>query len=643
MLDQKKQSAEAGCSTDSRLTLRQQAEARAHLKMAPLPDDAEAVSLGSLRQTLHELRVHQIELEMQNDELRRSELELDAARALYFDLYDLAPVGYCTVSDTGMILQANLCAADLLGVARGALVEQPITRFILREDQDAYYLLRTQIMATGRTLSSDLRMVTPGGAAIWVHFTGTAAQDAEGAKVLRIVLSDINARKLSEAALHKSEDFNLAILDSLTAEIAVLNRDGVIVAVNQSWRGFALENRIAPDRSAPYISVGANYLAVCQSAADLDLDGALNALDGIRAVLEGRLPSYVHEYPCHSPEQQRWFSMNVTPFGDGVVIAHMDITERKRAEEALREQKEFFHLIAENIDDFIAVLDLDGRRLYNSPSYRHFFGIDGALYGSDSFADIHPDDREYVKQVFSETVITGAGRQINYRMLKSDGAICAMESSGTVIRDHEGQVARVVVVSRDVTERRVLEEQMRHLAFYDTLTGLPNRRLLNDRLHQALAASARSGCYGALMFLDLDNFKSLNDAHGHGVGDLLLIEAADRLKSCVREVDTVARFGGDEYVVMISEIDVDKSESRSSAESVAEKIRSTLAIPFVLKIKPNGSAHHAVEHHCTASIGIVLFVDHEGTLDDILRWADTAMYQAKEAGRNLIRFYGATA
>ena len=643
MLDEKNQPAEAGSSTDSLLTLRQQAEARVHLKMAPLPDDAEAMSLGSLRQTLHELRVFQIELEMQNEELRRSQLELDAARALYLDLYDRAPAGYCTVSDTGLILQANLCAAELLGVARVALVDQPITRFIFREDQDAYYLLRTQIMVTGKTLSSDLRMVTSHGAAIWVHFAGTAAQDAEGATVLRLVLSDINSRKQSEAALHKSEAFNLAILDALSAEIAVLNRDGVIVAVNQSWRDFAVDNRIASGGSIPYISVGTNYIAVCQSAANLALEDALHALEGIRAVLEGHLPSYSQEYPCHSPKQRRWFNMNVTPFNDGVVVAHIDITERKRAEEALREQKEFFHLIAENLDDFIAVLDLDGRRLYNSPSYRHFFGSEGAVRGSDSFAEIHPDDREYVKQVFKETVATGTGRHINYRMLKSDGTVCEMESSGTVIRDPEGQVARVVVVARDVTERRFLEEQLRQLAFYDTLTGLPNRRLLNDRLHQAVAASARSGCYGALIFIDLDNFKPLNDVHGHEVGDLLLIEAAHRLKGCVREVDTVARFGGDEFVVVISELDVDKTESRSSAESVAEKIRSTLSIPFVLKIKRDGSADQPVEHHCTASIGIVLFVNHEGTLDDILRWADAAMYQAKEAGRNLIRFYGETA
>ena len=158
-----------------------------------------------------------------------------------------------------------------------------------------------------------------------------------------------------------------------------------------------------------------------------------------------------------------------------------------------------------------------------------------------------------------------------------------------------------------------------------------------------MAASKRSGCYGVIMFLDLDNFKLLNDAHGHAVGDLLLIEAADRLKSCVRETDTVARFGGDEFVVMIGDLDTDKAEARSQAEIVAKKIRTALAMPYVLKIQHEGTAETTVEHQCTASIGVALFSKHEASQDNILKWADTAMYQSKDAGCNLIRVYDSTA
>ena len=141
------------------------------------------------------------------------------------------------------------------------------------------------------------------------------------------------------------------------------------------------------------------------------------------------------------------------------------------------------------------------------------------------------------------------------------------------------------------------------------------------------------------MFLDLDNFKSLNDTHGHKVGDLLLIEVANRLKSCVREMDTVARFGGDEFVVMISELDVDKSESIAQAGRIAEKLSAALAMPHVLKVEHEGKAETTVEHCCTASIGVALFGKDDTIQEDVLKWADTAMYQAKEAGCNLIRFY----
>ena len=437
-----------------------------------------------------------------------------------------------------------------------------------------------------------------------------------------------------------------------------------------------------------------------------------------------------------------------------------DITERKRAEEALREQEEFFRMIAENVDDFIAVLDLEGRRLYNSPSYARFFGETETIKGTDSFAEIHPDDRERIKRVFNETVRSGVGHRVEFRFVLSNGSIRHMESVSGLIKNSQSKALRVVVVSRDITERKRVEEELRisaiafetqegimvtdaqsvilrvnraftgitgysaeevvgkkphllqsgrhdaayyavmwdsllrtggwqgeiwnrrkngevypdyhtitavkgddgdithyvatmlditerkrveeqihGLAFHDALTQLPNRRLLKDRLEQTMAASKRSGIYGALMFLDMDNFKPLNDAHGHDVGDLLLVEVAHRVNSIVRAMDTVARFGGDEFIVMLSELDADKTESATQARIVAEKILALLAKPYVLKFQREGKAENTVEHYCTSSIGVMVF-DGEGSAEDFIKWADLAMYQAKEAGRNSIRFYG---
>jgi len=193
-------------------------------------------------------------------------------------------------------------------------------------------------------------------------------------------------------------------------------------------------------------------------------------------------------------------------------------------------------------------------------------------------------------------------------------------------------------LARIEADRKVAEDKIHSLAFYDPLTNLPNRRLLNDRLTQMMAASKRSGRYAALMFLDLDNFKSLNDTQGHNVGDLLLIEVARRISRCVREMDTIARFGGDEFVVILGELDTDQAKAITQTNIVAEKILINLAKPYILTFEQDSGAR-IIEHHCTASIGVVLFNNHEISGEEILKRADMTMYQAKEGGRNQSRFF----
>ncbi len=203
------------------------------------------------------------------------------------------------------------------------------------------------------------------------------------------------------------------------------------------------------------------------------------------------------------------------------------------------------------------------------------------------------------------------------------------------------QMAADLKHERAILQSRINEatNQLHELAFYDTLTSLPNRRLLNDRLAQALAACSRGGYYGALLFIDLDNFKPLNDKFGHAAGDLLLVEAARRISGCLREEDTVARFGGDEFVVMLAHLAADHDQSLSIAQGVAEKIRMALAEAYFLHYQPHGQERVLIEHHCTSSIGAVLFIDHGRGQEDILQRADAAMYQAKNEGRNRICFF----
>lgn len=209
-------------------------------------------------------------------------------------------------------------------------------------------------------------------------------------------------------------------------------------------------------------------------------------------------------------------------------------------------------------------------------------------------------------QTLWETILAGNVWHSELINRHKDGSEYNEEVTITPIKNTAGEITHFIAVMRDVTKRKQAEEQIRTLAFYDTLTHLPNRRLLDDRLKQAMVASKRSGRYGALMFLDLDNFKPLNDTYGHGIGDLLLIEAARRITSCVRRSDTVARFGGDEFVVMLDELDSDRHESIQQAGFVSEKIRLALAEPYVL-LPHDGK--EALTHRCTSSIGIILFIN----------------------------------
>jgi diguanylate cyclase (GGDEF)-like protein len=179
------------------------------------------------------------------------------------------------------------------------------------------------------------------------------------------------------------------------------------------------------------------------------------------------------------------------------------------------------------------------------------------------------------------------------------------------------------------------------MAFHDPLTQLANLRLLQDRLDQAMASSRRSAFYIAVIALDLDKFKTLNDTHGHAAGDLLLIEAARRMRACVREIDTVARTGGDEFVIILGELDYDKDVATSQARVVAEKIRISLSEPYVLNVTQTNAVDAVVEHQSSASIGVAVFRSSEASKRDVLKFADVAMYKAKSAGRNAIVFHGA--
>ena len=238
-------------------------------------------------------------------------------------------------------------------------------------------------------------------------------------------------------------------------------------------------------------------------------------------------------------------------------------------------------------------------------------------------------DEAFYRQMWESINLTGAWQGEIWDRHKSGNQYLKWLTISAV-RNAEGGITHYIGTHYDLTERKKAEERINALAFYDQLTNLPNRILLVEHLNRSMAASLRSGSHGALLFIDLDNFKTLNDTQGHEMGDLLLKQVADRLKQCVRGEDTVARQGGDEFVVLLSDLGTGEPEAASTAESIAEKILEQLNLPYQI-------GHFS--HHSTASIGVTLFSGNQSSVDDLMKQADLAMYRAKGAGRNIVRFF----
>ncbi len=272
----------------------------------------------------------------------------------------------------------------------------------------------------------------------------------------------------------------------------------------------------------------------------------------------------------------------------------------------------------------------------------HIFGfppVAGSLPIGRFEACIAGQDRQRVHESLMALIADEGEYDLEFSVMPADGSAQRITHSiGVLERDATGKPALVLGFVQDITERKRMEQSVRQLAFFDPLTAPPNRRLLLDRLGQASAAAERSDVFGALLYLDLDNFKPLNDRYGHDAGDLLLQVVARRLKECVREVDTVSRVGGDEFVVVLAGLVADPLDARERAGMIAEKVRLALAMPYLLDIQQKGTGASRVAHDCSASIGVVLFSKQHRNLEGIVKWADAAMYRSKEDGGNRVTF-----
>lgn len=440
---------------------------------------------------LHELQVHQIELEMQNEALRQIQHALEASRDRYVDLYDFAPLGYLTLNHEGRIAEANLTGASMLGVERKKLLNHRFAAFVHADDGDKWHLHFQNVLRHDAQQSCELALRQANGSCSNIR-VDCVRLETNDTPVVRISLLDITEHMQMEKQQRIS-----AIAFETHEAIMITDRDSNIIRVNKAFQ-------------------------------------------------------------------------KITGYSEAEVIG-----KNPRMLRSGQQSK--------------AVIAAMWKRLLESGTW------EGEIWDK-----------------------------------RKDGHVYPQWITITAVKDNAGTTSSYVGIFSDISLRKKAEEEIYSLAFYDTLTKLPNRRNFLERIAQAQSISARSHLYGALIFLDMDRFKTLNDTLGHDQGDVFLVEVAKRLHKCVREMDIVARLGGDEFVVLMEEIDANEEAASQKVALVAEKIRRALAEPYLL-------VGHQL--HSSCSLGVCMYRGDEESVESLLKQADMAMYQAKQSGRDEVRFF----
>lgn len=405
---------------------------------------------------------------------------------------------------------------------------------------------------------------------------------------------DITEKRANELALKENEGNLKLLIEHAPVMLAMFNNEMRYIAASGFWRKvYSLGDRDI---------VGVSHYEIFP-----ELPERWKNIH--RRCLAGEVMRAEEDRFERADGSVQWLSWEIRPWhkGDGsiggIIFFSEDVTERKERGNELRIAATAFES-----NEGMTITDANGTIIRVNHAFTEITG-----YSAEEVIGKNPrilssgkHDKAFYKAMWEGIIKAGywEGEIWNKR---KNGEIYPEFLTITAVKSSVGEVSNFVATMNDITLSKQSEDEIQHMAFYDSLTRLPNRRLLDDRIEQSIVALKRSGLFGAVLFLDLDNFKPINDKHGHKAGDLLLMEVARRLQDCVREEDTVSRFGGDEFVIVLSELDEDKSKSIAQANTVSEKIRTVLAGPYWLTSSSHGTDKTVVHHSLGVSIGVVVF------------------------------------
>jgi len=568
---------------------------------------------------------------------KQAEDALRDSEERYRATFEQVPVGIVHAAFDGRFLRCNARFAEIVGYSLEEIPGMTFQQITLTEDQRQSENVRQQITTgAGRPATWEKRYIRKDGSLTWVRIAVSMQRDTEGRPLHSIALvEDINARKSAEERLTASSlalqvteaRYRTVFQTSPDAILISRLKDGVILDVNEAFLGSCgLKQEEVIGRTVEELGLWVN-------------PSERQAL--VEAVRRSGIVREMEVLSKRSGGETFWTRLTTTLIeiegSECLFTIARDISESKAAEqklaamqEALKTSESRYRTAFQLVQDAIDICRLDdGKFLDVNDEFVKITGFTReeviGRTGQEIGIWANPADRQ---RLLEELSLKSACRNMEVPYRTKDGALRWGLLSVSKV-DLDG-VPAILSVTRDITDAKAAQDEIRSLAFYDPLTGLPNRRLFHDKLSQTLTACSRQTRKQALLFVDLDNFKSLNDTLGHQIGDLLLQEVANRLRCCVRATDTVARLGGDEFLIILGGLRQTLEGAASDAVVVAEKVLASLEQPYLL-----------VGREClsSASIGISIFGDRRQTPNEVMQQADIAMYNAKSAGRNTIRFF----